>query len=66
MLDLRTTMVHTDALLDLRGGIQSPADGLLETPLLLLLESSAIHSATSQPIPQLNAPTVDTNSSDRE
>ncbi len=58
-------MIYTHVLLNMRGGIQSPADRLLETPLLLP-ESSAIHSTASQPNAQINAHTADPDTSDHE
>ncbi|RLB54185.1 MAG: hypothetical protein DRI90_20480 [Deltaproteobacteria bacterium] len=52
-------------LLNMRGGIQSHADRLLETPIRLP-ESSAIHSTTSQPNAQINAPSIDPDPNDRD
>ncbi len=46
------------------GGIQSPAEHLLDTPLLP--EASVIPGATSQPIAQIDAPIIDPDPNDRE
>ena len=61
--DVRTTMIYTHVLLNMRGGIQSPADRLLEAPLLLP-EPSTISRATSQPIAQIDAPIIDEDPND--
>jgi len=61
-----TTMVYTHVLLNMRGGIQSPADRLLETPLLLPASSAIPSASSSQAIAQLNAPIIDTAPNDPE
>ncbi len=58
-------MIYTHVLLNQRGGIQSPADSLLETPLLLP-EPTAIPSAPSQAIAQLTAPSIDPDPNGRD
>ena len=58
-------MVYVQLALDMRGGIQSPADRLLEAPLLLP-EPTALSTPASQPIAHIDAPVIDADPSDDE
>ena len=63
--DIRTTMQYTHVLLDMRGGIQSPADRLLSAPPHSPTRSG-LSTTTRQPNTQTNQPIIDADTNDDE